>query len=183
VGLFEWANVLHFLDMQYRHIYHAGNFADVFKHSILIMLMQSLFKKDKAIFYLDTHAGIGRYDLTSKNAQKTREYENGIARLYNLKDSEVSFDAIKTYLKIVRDINNGEPIKDVLKFYPGSPYIVRSLLRSQDQMTLVELYPEDAELLKQEFQGDKRVAVHYLNGYQSIKAFLPPKKGQGINFD
>ncbi|EKD46117.1 MAG: hypothetical protein ACD_69C00009G0002 [uncultured bacterium] len=181
--------------MNYRHIYHAGNFADVFKHCILIMLMQSLSQKDKAISYLDTHAGIGLYDLTSENAQKTREYENGIARLYNLQDYTNCPEVINTYLQIVRAVNNGKDIIDrpnigavtlaastiyLPKFYPGSPYIMRSLLRSQDYITLVEMHPEDVLALKQEFQKDKQVAVHHLDGYQSMKAFLPPKNGRGL---
>lgn len=172
--------------MQYRHIYHAGNFADVFKHCILISLLQSLLQKEKPIFYLDTHAGIGRYDLTSPKAQKTKEYLNGIGRLYNLRDLSACPHAVKTYLEIVNAIKgSGEkngiggsinlPI-----FYPGSPYIVHSLLRPQDRMVFVELYPEDVVQLKKEFYGDKRVGVHYLNGFQSLKAFLPPKQGRGL---
>ena len=158
------------------------------------MLMQSLAQKDKAISYLDTHAGIGLYDLNSKNAQKTREYENGIARIYNLQDYsscqktqakacgyQISCpDAINTYLQIVRAINDRKHVASFPNFYPGSPYIIRSLLRSQDYMTIVEMHPEDVLVLKREFQNDKRVSVHHLDGYQSMKAFLPPKNGRGL---
>ena len=162
--------------MQYHHIYHAGNFSDVFKHCTLITLIKSLGKKDKSIFYLDTHAGIGKYDLTSKAAQKTREYETGIALLYKISDTTP--EIIKTYLNIVRANNYHDP--SFLHYYPGSPIIIRSLLRPQDRMILTELNSDDIKILKQEFLHDKQVAVHHTNGYQSIKAFLPPQQGRGL---
>jgi len=160
--------------MNYRHIYHSGNFADVFKHCILIMLAQSLLKKDNPIFFLDTHAGIGKYDLTSEVAQKTREYENGVARIYNLHNC---LSTIQTYQNIIHAINAHTK---ALRFYPGSPLIMRQLMRTQDYMILTELHQEDVKLLKHCFHRDQQVAVHLANGYQGLKAFLPPKHGRGL---
>jgi 23S rRNA (adenine2030-N6)-methyltransferase len=160
--------------MNYRHIYHAGNFADVLKHCVLIMLSQSLQKKDTPVFYLDTHAGVGKYDLTTAIAQKTREYENGVARVYHLRDCPA---VISTYKSIVRSIN---PQTKMLHFYPGSPLITRALMRTQDQMVLTELHQEDVQTLKKYFYLDKQVAVHHVDGYSGLKAFLPPKEGRGL---
>jgi len=169
--------------MQYHHIYHAGNFADVFKHCVLVMLAQNLCKKNKPIFYLDTHAGIGRYDLTSELASKTSEYASGISVLYNQKEadlkiltSKIAENALATYLQIIQSYNTNKN----LKYYPGSPLILKTLMRTQDRMALVELHKDDAELLRNEFVNDKQIAVHHSNGYQSIKAFLPPKEKRGL---
>lgn len=160
--------------MNYRHTYHAGNFADVFKHCVLIMLAQSLFKKNSPILFLDTHAGVGEYDLISEIAQKTREYENGIARIYELPNCP---SVIQPYLDIVRAFNSHAK---TLRFYPGSPLILRKLTRAQDHMILTELHQEDIQALKRYFYQDQQVAVHHMDGYQALKAFLPPKHGRGL---
>lgn len=160
--------------MNYHHIYHAGNFADVFKHCVLIMLIASLFKKNTPVLFLDTHAGIGKYDLTTVFAQKTREYETGISRIYNLHDCPA---VIQIYQHIVRTANAQTR---TLRFYPGSPLIIRHFMRPQDQMILSELHPEDVQSLKYYFYQDKQVAVHSADGYLSLKAFLPPKHGRGL---
>ncbi len=138
------------------------------------MLAGSLFKKNSPLLYLDTHAGIGKYDLTAESTQKTREYENGVARIYNLHDCP---STIKTYQDTVRAVNSHTK---KLHFYPGSPLIMRMLLRTQDHMVLTELHKEDVLLLKRYFYRDKQVAVHHTNGYQGLKAFLPPKCGRGL---
>jgi len=160
--------------MNYRHIYHAGNFADVFKHCVLIMLAQSLFKKDSPILFLDTHAGVGEYDLTSEIAQKTREYKNGIARIYGQPNCP---SVIQLYQNIVHTFNSHTK---TLRFYPGSPLILRKLMRAQDHMILTELHQEDIQTLKRYFYQDQQVAVHHTDGYQGLKAFLPPKHGRGL---
>jgi 23S rRNA (adenine2030-N6)-methyltransferase len=160
--------------MNYRHIYHAGNFADVLKHCVLIALSQSLQKKNSPIFYLDTHAGVGKYDLTTAIAKKTREYENGIARIYHLRNCP---SAVSVYKSIVRSVN---PQTKTLHFYPGSPLITRALMRAQDEMVLTELHKDDVQTLKDNFYQDKQVAVHHTDGYQGLKAFLPPKEGRGL---
>lgn len=158
--------------MNYRHIYHAGNFADVFRHIILVALLEALQRKDSAFCYLDTHAGIGRYDLNSVEAQKTKEFLTGIDRVINYSGSEFP-DIVKTYLHCVREEYQHH-------LYPGSPLIARRLLRAQDQMILSELHPEDFRTLKSQFIGDKQVAVHHLDGYLALKAFLPPKTRRGL---
>jgi 23S rRNA (adenine2030-N6)-methyltransferase len=160
--------------MNYRHLYHAGNFADVFKHCILILLFKSLHKKNTPILYLDTHAGIGKYDLLAEIAQKTKEYETGIGKIYNLPNCPT---IIKTYQDIVHSLNT---YTKTLHYYPGSPIIIRRLLRQQDYMILTELHPEDAQLLKKLFNRDKQTAVHATDGYLGLKAFLPPATGRGL---
>lgn len=165
--------------MNYRHIYHAGNFADVCKHLILIMLIATLQKKDTPICYLDTHAGIGRYDLLSLDAQKTKEYENGIDKIIK---SNYRDEWIQSYLQIIAKINkqNVKYLKATPQFYPGSPLIVSNLLRKNDRMILVELHPEDAQILKSEFKNNKQIAVHLNDAYLALKAFLPPKEKRGL---
>ena len=133
-----------------------------------------MLKKDSPIFFLDTHAGIGKYDLTSELAQKTREYETGVARIYNLCSD---IPAIQTYQNIIHATNANSK---TLRFYPGSPLIMRQLMRTQDHMILTELHQEDAKLLKRCFYHDKQVAVHLTNGYHGLKAFLPPKQRRGL---
>lgn len=156
--------------MNYRHIYHAGNFADIFKHSLLTLLIQNLLLKEKPFCYLDTHAGIGLYDLQSVAAQKTREYESGIVRLLRGKNHPKT---LNIYFDIVKKLNS-------FHIYPGSPYIVRQLVRACDRLILLELHKEDIIILKQQFFNDKQVAVHYYDGYHGLKAFLPPKERRGL---
>lgn len=165
--------------MNYRHSYHAGNFADVFKHVVLVALLQSLQRKETAYCYVDTHAGTGGYDLHGREAKKTQEYTSGIARI--LKQKKNAPAEIQAYLAAVQSVNSMESnMKDTPRFYPGSPCIARHLLRSQDRMILMELHPEDVLLLKQEFSGDKQVAVHEEDGYLGLKAFIPPKEKRGL---
>lgn len=187
------ANKYKFKKMNYRHLYHAGNFADVFKHCILVMLLQYLRKKEKGFCFLDTHAGVGIYDLTAKAAQKTREYENGIAKLWKIPTFAREIPAaVKVYLEIIRKLNQQDSdnkLQNTMtkaspfpRLYPGSPCIGLNLLRPQDQMILIELHREDILELKAKIAPDKRVAIHHTDGYQSIKAFLPPKSGRGLVF-
>lgn len=179
--------------MNYRHFYHAGNFADVFRHVLLVGLIQNLLIKDKPICYLDTHAGIGSYDLLTEAAQKTEEYRYGIEKIWNsikpfLSDfpdpdtqSATSINLIHDYVQLIRKFNLDFNAEN-LHYYPGSPCIVRSLLRAQDRMILTELHTEDVQQLKKIFYKDKQVAVHHLDGYQAVKAFLPPKENRGLVF-
>ncbi|HYD31275.1 MAG TPA: 23S rRNA (adenine(2030)-N(6))-methyltransferase RlmJ [Azospirillaceae bacterium] len=160
--------------MNYRHIYHAGNFADVLKHTVLALLLEHLRRKDTPFVVLDTHAGIGRYDLSSIEAGKTREYESGIARLLAAPDLPPE---LAPYLDVVRALN---PEAGPLRWYPGSPRVARSLMRPSDRLILAELHPEDAVTLKREFRGDRQVAVHHQDAYQSLKAHLPPKEKRSL---
>lgn len=159
--------------MNYRHLFHAGNFADVFKHVVLTHLLRAFHKKDTPFCYLDTHAGAGRYDLVAAEAQKSHEYRDGIARLW---EAQSLPPALADYVEAVRALNpDGR-----LRFYPGSPRIARGLLRAQDRMLLCEQQAEQCERLKQEFARDAQVAAHQRDGYEAMKALLPPKERRGL---
>lgn len=159
--------------LSYRHIFHAGNFADVFKHAIVSLLVQALKRKDKPFFYLDTHAGTGCYDLQASAAQKNREHLYGIAKLWQRNDT---LALLRPYLDAVAALNS--PGK--LRYYPGSSRLVRQLVRDGDRMVLCELHPTDFDWLSKEFIGDARVGVHPVDGYQALKTFLPPPARRGL---
>lgn len=169
--------------MNYRHIYHAGNFADLFKHIILMLLLKSLSSKANPFCYVDTHAGLGIYDLQSQLAQKTVEYLLGVSRVLNYRD-EVIPEELSPYFRVIAELNRPvitSPFTgEQLRFYPGSSFLARSLLRSCDRMILMELHPEDVLALKQVFKQDKQVAVHHYDGYLGLKAFLPPQAKRGL---
>lgn len=163
--------------LSYRHLFHAGNFADAHKHAILCALIAGLHKKEAALCYLDTHAGAGRYDLKSPEAQKNAEYRLGIERLWH----QNAPSCLAPYLDAVRSINaHAEQRAPFPRYYPGSPRLIRALLRPQDRMILTELHPTDAYVLKQEFAGDRQAAVHHLDAAQGLKAFLPPQERRGL---
>lgn len=159
--------------LAYRHLFHAGNFADVFKHSLLVQIALALGSKDKPFFYLDTHAGIGRYDLTHAWAQKNHEYRDGIERIFSRGDYPVS---MRPYLDAVHEQNPGGE----LRFYPGSPLLIHRLLRGSDRMALIELNRDDCARLEKELAGNRRVQVRNMDGYQALKAFLPPKERRAL---
>ena len=159
--------------LSYRHGFHAGHHADVFKHIVLTLLVRSLLHKEKPFFYLDTHAGAGRYPLQSAMARKNREYESGIVRLWGVEDAPGD---VNEYLQAVRTTNPG----DELQYYPGSPRIVRHFLRPKDRMVLCELHPNEVEILGAEFAGDRQVKVEHLDGYTGLKALLPPAERRGL---
>lgn len=160
--------------MNYRHIYHAGNFADVYKHAILVLLLDYLQQKDKPFFVLDTHAGIGRYDLESIEAQKTNEAAAGIGWLWQKTDTT---SALAGYLDLVRRLNG---YRAELRYYPGSPLIIKSLLRADDRLIANELHPEDAPILKKNIGHDARVQITQEDGYQIWKAQMPPVERRGL---
>jgi len=162
--------------MNYRHAYHAGNFADVVKHAVLCRLVEYLKQKDKAFRVVDTHAGIGRYDLASVEAGKTGEWQGGIRRLFEHALEPRALTLLRPYLQAVRAEN---PDGDIRR-YPGSPLIIRHLLRSQDRLTAIELHPEDAARLKAVFAGDFQTRVIELDGWQALGAHLPPKEKRGL---
>ena len=164
--------------MNYRHVYHAGNFADVFKHAVLMLIARHLRAKDKPSFLLDTHAGVGRYDLRSEEAQKTGEYRDGIGRLLNvpsLPPELTEYVATVAALNGVRQLS----LKGLL-VYPGSPRILRAAMGPVDRMVAVDLHPADANRLALEFSGDRQVTVHHMDGYRALKAFLPPVERRGM---
>ena len=162
--------------MNYRHAFHAGNFADVFKHAILISLLEALKTKQTPFCYFDTHAGAGRYDLRSEEARKTREHEAGVLRLLQATRLPSS---LHIYLNLVRALNNGSNGHD-LAVYPGSPLIASLLLREQDRAVLCEMQPDEAAKLKTLFAADARIGVHARDGYAALGALLPPKERRGL---
>ena len=156
----------------YRHAFHAGNFADVFKHALLVQLVLALRLKDRPFCVIDTHAGAGLYDLRSDNALKNREFEGGIGRLWEGPEG-AELDA---YLDLVRALNpDGR-----LRWYPGSPCLARALLRPADGLILCERHPADHLALRSEFAGDPQVAVHFRDGYEAPAALMPPPQGRGL---
>jgi 23S rRNA (adenine2030-N6)-methyltransferase len=157
----------------YRHQFHAGGFTDVFKHALLAQLVLALRSKVKPFFYLDTHAGTGRYDLSHPWTQKNKEYHDGVARVWARSDAPPE---LAPYLAAVRAENpDGK-----LRRYPGSPLIVRALLRAHDRMALTELNRTDHAALAALFAGDRRVEVRHADGYQALNAFLPPRERRGL---
>lgn len=164
--------------MNYRHIYHAGNFADVVKHIILSRVILYMQQKEKAFRVLDTHAGIGLYDLSSEEAQKTGEWKTGVGLILAAADKAPKDvkPLIEPYLNVVRAFNfDGE-----VKQYPGSPKIARELLRNQDRLTALELHPEDFATLQSHFEGDYQARITHLDGWLGLKSHLPPKERRGI---
>ena len=162
--------------MNYRHAYHAGNFADVVKHVALSRLVDYLKRKDKAFRVIDTHAGVGLYDLSSEEAQKTGEWRGGIGRLLDKGGSPEAGTLLAPYLDAVKAAN---PDGGIGK-YPGSPLIVRHLLRPQDRLSAIELHPQDYERLSRLLAGDFQVRVIELDGWLALGAHLPPKEKRGL---
>ncbi|WP_025661245.1 23S rRNA (adenine(2030)-N(6))-methyltransferase RlmJ [Rhizobium sp. IBUN] len=162
--------------MNYRHIYHAGNFADVLKHAVLARLIRYMQKKDAAFRVLDTHAGIGLYDLSSEEAQKTGEWSEGIGKLLDTELAPQVAELLEPYLSAVRELN----AEGGIRLYPGSPKLARMLFRPQDRLSAMELHPEDFARLHRLFEGDHQVRITKLNGWLSLGAHLPPKEKRGI---
>ena len=162
-------------DMNYRHAFHAGNFADVFKHAILVGLLEALKTKQTPFCYFDTHAGAGRYDLSGEEARKTGEHEDGVLRL--LAATRLS-PQLHIYLNLIRALNSAKP--NELSLYPGSPLIASLLMREQDRAVLCELQTDEAAKLKRLFAADARIGVHPRDGYAALGALLPPKERRGL---
>lgn len=164
--------------MNYRHSYHAGNFADVLKHVLQCVALEYLQQKDKPFWLLDTHAGIGMYDLTGEQAQKTGEAVEGIGRLLARTDLPV---AVQRYVDLVKEVN----LPEELRWYPGSPWFSAQHLREHDQLTLCEMHPVDSSALsdnvRSEFPAAKQIKVlEQTNGYGALKALLPPPQRRGM---
>lgn len=166
--------------MNYRHAYHAGNFADVVKHATLALVIEHLKAKEKPFRVVDTHAGIGLYDLAGPLAAKTGEWTAGIGRLLGAdlapKDLSARLKAqLAPYFGAIRAVNpDGR-----LRYYPGSPMIARTMLRPIDRLTAVELHPEDYRQLAARFAGDIQVKAIELDGWLALGAFVPPKERRG----
>jgi len=162
--------------MNYRHAFHAGNFADVIKHIVLVRMLTYLQEKQAAFRVIDTHAGAGLYDLTSSEAQRGGEWLTGIARLMQARFSDKAQPLVATYLDIVRAFNP----KAELKAYPGSPLIARALLRPQDRLTACEIEPTARKQLIDALRRDTQARVVDLDGWTALPAFVPPNERRGL---
>jgi len=159
--------------LSYRHGFHAGNPADVFKHTVLIALVRAMQEKDKAIAFVDSHSGPAVYDLDQSAALKNREFDKGIGRIWQEQPTGGPRD---DYVERVRAWNpDGQ-----LRFYPGSPALLRSLLRKQDRLVLCELHPTEQKALVERFAGDRQVVVETGDGYTALAKHLPPASGRGL---
>ncbi|MFL6815108.1 MAG: 23S rRNA (adenine(2030)-N(6))-methyltransferase RlmJ [Bradyrhizobium sp.] len=162
--------------MNYRHAFHAGGFADVIKHIVLVRILLHLQEKPAPFRVIDTHAGAGLYELTSDEARRGGEWLTGIARLMQARLSEATATLVKPYLDVIRAFN---PERD-LKAYPGSPLIVRALLRPQDRLTACEIEPKARKRLVDGLRRDTQARVVDLDGWVALPAFVPPKERRGL---
>ncbi len=157
--------------MNYRHAFHAGNFADCMKHALLVWMLRALARKPAGFLVLDTHAGTGRYDLTSAEAERTGEWRAGIGRLLAVRDAGASLpEGIVDYLSLI----------DRLGLYPGSPALIQALLRPGDRLVCCELHPEDYAGLRALMRAEARVSIHLRDGYEAMRAFLPPPERRAL---
>lgn len=169
--------------MNYRHHYHAGNYADVFKHLVLVRLVRAMQRKEKGFLYLDTHAGRGGYDLTvapvlPDGRERAPEWPAGIGRLVGRTGLHPGIDE---YLALVEQYNVRKGTTGQSPgHYPGSPWIVELLARPQDRLVLCELREDDAEALEYEFGRTERVTVRTMDGYTALKALLPPPERRAL---
>jgi 23S rRNA (adenine2030-N6)-methyltransferase len=162
--------------MNYRHAFHAGGFADVIKHIVLVRILVHLQDKPAAFRVLDTHAGAGIYDLGGDEARRGGEWLTGIARVMQARFSEAAQPLVAPYLDIVRAFN---PERD-LKTYPGSPLIARALLRPQDRLTACEIEPNARKRLIGALRRDAQAKVVDLDGWMALPAYVPPNERRGL---
>jgi 23S rRNA (adenine2030-N6)-methyltransferase len=162
--------------MNYRHAFHAGGFADVIKHIVLVRILTYLHDKPAAFRVIDTHAGAGLYDLTSDEARRGGEWLTGIARVMQARFSEKALSLVAPYLDIVRAFN---PDRE-LKAYPGSPLIARALLRPQDRLTACEVEASARKRLIEALRRDTQARVVDLDGWVALPAFVPPNERRGL---
>jgi 23S rRNA (adenine2030-N6)-methyltransferase len=154
--------------LNYRHAFHAGNFADCMKHALLVRLLRALSAKEKPFRVLDTHAGIGSYDLSASEAERTGEWRRGVGRLLDVTDGPLA-----DYVALVRAA--GAP-----QHYPGSPALIHALLRPQDHLLACELHPEDHATLRARFRTDRQVSVHHRDGWEALRALTPFPEKRGL---
>ena len=159
--------------MNYRHAYHAGNFADVVKHVVLVGALDQLGRKETPYFFLDTHAGRGSYLLAAAETQRAGEYRAGVLRVLEASSPP---PMVARYLDLVRELGvEGSQ----LVAYPGSPRIALACMRGNDRAALVESQPREAQALRDELRGDYRAAVHQRDGYEALLGLLPPREKRG----
>ena len=162
--------------MNYRHAFHAGNFADVIKHAILSRIICHLLNKESPFRVIDTHAGTGLYDLTSPEAVRNPEWRAGIGRLLDATIDLPAQDLLRDYLGAVRSANPDGKIV----CYPGSPALVRGWLRRSDRLVACELEPSAAKALSYNLRGDRRVKAIAIDGWTALSAYIPPKERRGL---
>ena len=163
--------------MNYRHAFHAGGFADVIKHIVLVRILIYLQEKQAPFCVIDTHAGAGIYDLTGEEAQRGGEWLTGLARIMQARFSATAAPLLKPYLDIVRAFNSPGA---QLAAYPGSPLIARALLRPQDRLSACELEPKAHRRLVEALRRDSQARVVELDGWVALPAFVPPKERRGL---
>ena len=162
--------------MNYRHAFHAGNFADVFKHAILARILVYLALKEAPFRFIDTHAGAGRYDLSSEAARRSPEWRDGVARLIKARPPAPVAALLAPYLQAIGPSDaDGRPAS-----YPGSPALAQALLRSQDRIALCEAHPEERERLVAALGRDSRLSIVGTDGYVALNAYIPPKERRGV---
>jgi 23S rRNA (adenine2030-N6)-methyltransferase len=176
--------------MNYRHAFHAGNFADVLKHAVLCRILVYLRQKPAAFRVLDTHAGAGRFDLAGDEATRTGEWRAGIGRLLSASLAPPAADLLAPYLDIVRQANADASISEQpgrhdvghkpLQVYPGSPLIAQALLRPQDRLVACELEPGAVTALGRHLGGDRRAKAVEIDGWTALGAYLPPPERRGV---
>jgi 23S rRNA (adenine2030-N6)-methyltransferase len=162
--------------MNYRHAYHAGNFADVVKHAVLCRVLVYLREKPAAFRVIDTHAGAGRYDLAGTEAGKTQEWRDGIGRIVSAALGAPVHAMLAPYLDAVAAHNPGGGLKS----YPGSPSLAQTLLRAQDRLIACELEPQAAAALERELAGDARAKAIAIDGWTALTAYVPPVERRGV---
>ncbi len=159
--------------LSYRHAFHAGNFADVLKHSVLSLILDYMTRKEKGFCYIDSHSGAGMYQLSDDYAQKTGEYKQGIAKILN---DPMAPEPLLPYLSLIKNLN--PPTE--LNFYPGSPGIAKAFVRRQDSSHLFELHPTDNNHLHDFCQRWKKVFIKQSDGYQGLLSLVPPPSRRGV---
>src|SRR5262245_11259525 len=162
--------------MNYRHAFHAGNFADVVKHAVLVRILLHLREKPAAFRVIDTHAGAGLYDLLGAEASRAGEWRGGIGRLLAAAIDDDARALLAPYLDAVRALNP----PDRLRNYPGSPALVRAFLRAQDRLLACELEPVAAAALARNLAGDRRAKALAIDGWTALKGYVPPKERRGL---
>lgn len=159
--------------LSYQHDYHAGNHADVLKHTVLALLIEALKRKPAALRVIDSHAGSGVYDLASQMAQHGREFETGVALVRQARDPPAS---VRPYLEVLDALNGAGALRE----YPGSPELAARLLREQDHLELFELHPQAVAALQKRYARSAQVHVHRRDGFEGLVAVVPPKERRGI---
>lgn len=165
--------------MNYRHTYHAGNFADVLKHTVLTVIIEHLKLKNAPFRVIDTHAGAGLYDLDSEEARKTSEWQAGIGRLMPMHERGLPNEVAELFAPYLRAVTDANP-DGGLRFYPGSPRLALSLMRPMDRLIANELHPNDAIVLNTNIGRDRRAKVLQLDAWVALKSLLPPKERRGL---